>query len=430
MKVIDIIPRPLNGTVDIPPSKSISHRAIIAASLCNGESIIDNIIMSKDVKATCDGVVSLGAEIDIQSSYGNRYSIIIRGKGRIEAKEKFIDCVESGSTLRFLIPLAALCGENITFHGKGKLIERPLYVYYDIFHKQGISYHNNLGKLPLTLGGRLEPGDFHIRGDISSQFITGLMFALPLLNGDSRIIINTALESKGYVDITIDVLKSFGVNILNEDYKIFKIRGNQVYKPRRYSVEGDFSQAAFWLVAGILAGSVECGGLDMNSLQGDRDIINIIKKMGGNIEIKDRDLTTHKSITSGVSIDASQIPDLVPIISVIASLSKGTTIIKGASRLRIKESDRLKAITSELSKIGGRIKDIKDGLIIDGIDSFEGGIVDSWNDHRIVMAMAIASTRCKKPLTIVGGESVEKSYPGFWEDFKKLGGDICERDMG
>lgn len=430
MKIVNINPKSLKGVVHIPPSKSISHRAIIAGALSNGESIIENIIMSKDIKATCDGLISLGVEMDLKSSSDNRYTIIVRGKGSIETNGDTIDCIESGSTLRFLIPLAVTSDEKVTFNGRGKLIERPLDIYYNIFEKQGISYYNNSGILPLTVWGKLKPSDFHMIGDISSQFITGLMFALPLLHGDSRIIIDTPLESKGYIDLTMDVLKSFGIEILNEDYTIFKIRGNQTYKPRKYRVEGDFSQAAFWLVAATIAGHIECSDINTNSFQGDREIIRIIQDMGGSLQITGKSVTAHKNPTRGIEIDASQIPDLIPVISVMACLSQGTTIITNASRLRIKESDRLKSTASELSKIGGRIKELKDGLIIDGVDSLKGGIVNSWNDHRIAMAMAVASTRCANPLTIEGAESVEKSYPGFWEDFKKLGGDIYERNMG
>lgn len=430
MKIVDINPKSLKGLINIPPSKSISHRAIIAGALSNGESIIENIIMSKDIKATCDGLISLGAEMDLKSRSDNRYTIIVRGKGSIETNGEAIDCMESGSTLRFLIPLAVISGEKVTFNGRGKLIERPLDIYYNIFEKQGINYHNNSGILPLTIWGRLKPSDFCMRGDISSQFITGLMFALPLLDGDSSIIIDTPLESKGYIDLTIDVLKSFGIEVLNQDYTIFKIKGNQIYKPRKYRVEGDLSQAAFWLVAGTIAGHIECSDINTNSFQGDREIIKIIQDMGGNLKITGKSVTAHKNPTRGIEIDASQIPDLIPVISVMACLSQGTTIIRNASRLRIKESDRLKSTASELSKIGGRIKELKDGLVIDGVDSLKGGIVNSWNDHRIAMAMAVASTRCANPLTIEGAESVEKSYPGFWEDFKKLGGDIYERNMG
>lgn len=430
MKIVDVNPKRLDGIVDIPPSKSISHRAIIAGALSNGGSTIENIIMSKDVKATCDGLMSLGADIDYRSNTDNRYTIIVRGKGRIKSNGAAIDCIESGSTLRFLIPLALISEEEIIFNGRGKLVERPLDIYYDIFQKQGINYHNKSGKLPLTVRGKLKPSDFHMRGDISSQFITGLMFVLPLLDGDSSIIIDTPLESKSYIGLTIDVLKSFGIEIYNENYKMFKIKGNQVYKPIKYRVEGDFSQAAFWLVAGTIAGNIECSDINTSSLQGDREIIRIIQEMGGNLKIKDKSVTAYKSHTKGIEIDASQIPDLIPVLSVLACLSRGTTIIKNASRLKLKESDRLRSITSELSKIGGRIKELKDGLIIDGVDSLNGGIVNSWNDHRIAMALAVASTRCKNSLKIEGAESIDKSYPGFWEDFKKLGGDICERNMG
>ncbi|MDD2482315.1 MAG: 3-phosphoshikimate 1-carboxyvinyltransferase, partial [Lutispora sp.] len=321
-------------------------------------------------------------------------------------------------------------GESITFEGSGKLVERPLDIYYKIFDKQGIKYKNSFGKLPLTLCGKLKPDNFYVRGDISSQFITGLMYALPLLEGDSQITLETPLQSKGYVDLTMDVLKSFGIIIENNNYNSFKIQGKQSYVSRKFTVEGDFSQAAFWLAGGVLSGTTVCQGLNMDSLQGDRDITRIIQAMGGNLKIKNNGVTAHKSDLKGIEIDASQIPDLVPIISVIASLSKGRTIIKNAGRLRIKESDRLKAIASELNKIGGKIVEQDEGLVIEGVNSFGGGIVDSWNDHRIAMALAIAAARCKEPLIITGEKFVNKSYPRFWEDFKKLGGEIHEWNMG
>lgn len=427
---IKIIPKGLDGIIDIPSSKSISHRAIIAGALSSGESVIENVILSKDIEATCRGLSSLGTDIQIISCEEDRHKIIIKGKGRLESKESTIDCIESGSTLRFLIPLAPLTGESITFEGSGRLVERPLDIYYKIFDTQGIKYKNSFGKLPLTLCGKLKPDNFYVRGDISSQFITGLMYALPLLEGDSQIILETPLQSKGYVDLTIDVLKSFEIIIENNNYNSFKIQGKQSYMPRKFTVEGDFSQAAFWLAGGVLSGTTVSQGLNMDSLQGDREITRIIQAMGGNLKIKNNGVTAHKSELKGIEIDASQIPDLVPIISVIASLSKGRTIIKNAGRLRIKESDRLRAIASELNKIGGKIVEQDEGLVIEGVNSFGGGIVDSWNDHRIAMALAIAAARCKDPLIITGEKSVNKSYPRFWEDFKKLGGEIHEWNMG
>jgi len=430
LKTVEINPKRLSGDISVPPSKSVSHRAIIAAALSKGKSRIENVIMSKDIEATCKGLESLGSSIQIEAAGEGRVTLTIEGNGMPNVKNGAIDCIESGSTLRFLIPLAALTGEEVTFEGRGKLVERPLDIYYDIFESQGLEYENAKGMLPLTLKGTLKAGHFKIRGDVSSQFITGLMFALPLVQGDSTIEIVGKLESVGYIDLTLDVLRKFGIRVENSGYSSFYIEGGQSYIPSDYRVEGDFSQAAFWLVAGTIGSEVNCLDVDKDSLQGDKEIVEIIKAMGGNIDISGTAMRAIGSSTRGISIDASQIPDIVPIISVMAALSKGTTIISNAARLRIKESDRIKSTVSELAKLGATIRELEDGIEIEGKDELEGGAVESWNDHRIAMAMAIASIRCKNPVVINGAESVKKSYPGFWNDFRKLGGDINERDMG
>ncbi|MGV8982073.1 3-phosphoshikimate 1-carboxyvinyltransferase [Clostridium sp.] len=445
MKSVMIKPFSLNGKVEIPPSKSLCHRAIIAASLCQGKCTIHNVSMSEDIIATCGIMEKLGAQIN---NIPNGLHII--GEGNIKltraqiANTKIennvtesnaiagneLECNESGSTLRFLIPIAMHSGEKIVFSGKGKLSQRPLKSYYEIFDKQNIKYTTKDGYLPLTIEGRFKPGIFEIRGDVSSQFITGLLYALPLLNGDSTIVVTTKMESIGYIDLTLDVLSKFGVSIKNNNYREFKIRGNQHYENRDYKVEGDFSQAAFYLAAGVLGGEVQCLNLNMESLQGDRVIVDIIRNMGGNITLVDGILRTSKSDLKGSIIDVSQCPDLLPIVAVLGALSTGTTEIINASRARIKESDRVKAIATELNKIGAQVIEIGDSLIIHGKPWLAGGIVDSWNDHRIAMAMAIASIRCTKELTIQDSGAVKKSYPNFYEDFKSLGGEINEWTMG
>ncbi len=432
MKKIEIIPTKLEGKVNTPPSKSMSHRAIICGGLAEGVSNIDNLILSDDIKATIDGMRALGSHIECFESKlcKGRYTVTINGDESIKSKKNTIDCKESGSTLRFLIPLACYTGEKIKFTGRGKLVERPLNTYYEIFDEQSVDYQNNDGNLPLEIKGIIKPDVFRIKGNISSQFITGLMFLLPLLNGDSKIEITTELESKGYVDLTTDMLNKFGIEIKEREYKEFFIKGNQKYKSRDYIVEGDYSQAAFWIVAGLLGGNISCKNISKDSLQGDRAIVDIVKEMGGKIEIGQDHIEISCSHTHGTIIDASQCPDLVPILAVLGSLSRGITKIVNAERLRIKESDRLKAISTELNKLGANITELKDGLIIEGKESLKGGIVDSWNDHRIAMALAIASIRCTEPVIITGSDAVKKSYPQFWEDFKKLGGKINEWDMG
>ena len=425
MTNIEIKPSPLKGEIRVPPSKSMSHRAIICSSLSQGVSIIDNIILSDDILASLEAMKSFGVEIGISELDENGIcKLTIVGRGKLKLTNNQIDCKESGSTLRFLIPMAGLLGERITYIGRGKLLERPLDTYYEIFEDQGISYINDNGKLPLSIEGELKPGTFRVKGNISSQFITGLLFVLPLLKGDSKIIITTDLESRGYVDLTLDMLKKFSIKVENKDYRKFYIRGNQKYKARNYRVEGDFSQSAFFIVAGLLGEEIICKGLNMDSLQGDKVILDIVRHMGGNIAMENNFIKISKSNTKAMTIDVAQCPDLVPILAVLGGLSKGRTRIINAQRLRIKESDRLKAIATELNKLGANIRELEDGLEIDGVEELEGGRVSSWNDHRIAMALAIASIKCKSPLIIENSGAVEKSYPNFWKDFVKLGGMI------
>lgn len=423
MENVTIYPKPLRGNIKVPPSKSLAHRAVICAGLAEGESNIDNIVLSEDIKSTLNAMKSLGVQV-IECNDFKEVGLKIKGTDKLNMLNNVIDCNESGSTLRFLIPITLLTEKEIVFTGRGKLVSRPLDVYYDIFKEQGIEYKNNNGELPLKVKGRLKAGNFKAAGNISSQFISGLMFTLPLLKEDSRIEITSNLESKGYVDLTMDMLRKFGINIENENYKEFYIKGNQKYTRRDYRVEGDFSQAAFWLVAGVLGEEIKCEDLNYQSLQGDKVIIDILNKMKANMCVDKEYIECKNSVTEGVVIDASECPDLVPILTVLASLSKGTTKIINAKRLRIKECDRLMAIASELNKIGGEVIELEDGLIIHGKESLNGGKVDSWNDHRIAMAMAVASIKCKKPLVINNSEAVNKSYPQFWDDFKKLGGQI------
>ena len=424
---IKIKPSILNGTIEIPPSKSYSHRAVIAAALAENsrKSKIDNLKFSVDIITTTDIMENWGAKIKRFESALE----IIGNDGKVVPKDKYVQCNESGSTIRFLIPIGITDENELIFDGKGKLMDRPLDSYYRIFDKQGIFYKNENGKLPLTVNGKLKAGNYEIDGNISSQFITGLLYALPLLDGDSKLTINKNLESKGYVDLTLEILKLAGIEIVNNDYKSFDIRGNQIYKPFDYTVEGDYSQVAFWIVAGIISANkdneVKCLHVNKNSLQGDREIIEIVKRMGANIEIFDDYVLVKPSKTKGTIIDISQCPDIGPILTVLGALSEGETRIINGERLRIKESDRITSIKTELNKLGANVVEEGDSLIIQGVEGFAGGVtVNAWNDHRIAMSLAIASTRCEKEIILEEAESVRKSYPHFWDDFVKLGGEI------
>ena len=424
MKIRSLIPTNLKGTVVIPSSKSMGHRELICAALASGQSIVNNVSMSEDITATCRALEALGAHIERLETATDtgRANFKVTG-GQLQVRKQEIDCGESGSTLRFIIPIAALCQESIVFLGHGKLVTRPLQPYYDIFAQQGLSYSTAKdGYLPLKLQGPLRSGEYVLPGNVSSQFISGLLFALPLLAEASRLHITGVLESQSYVDMTLSALAKYGIRIKHTNYREYEISGGQKYEPRSASVEGDFSQIAFWLVAGTLGGNISCQGMEKNSLQGDKVIVDIIRAMGGCITCSGNDIHVETSKTHGTIIDAANCPDIIPVLAVLAALSTGRTEIINAGRLRIKECDRLAAITTELNKIGANITELPEGLIIDGVDFFTGGEVDCWNDHRIAMSLAVASIRCKKPLTLIGTECVAKSYPKFWEDFALLGG--------
>lgn len=430
MADLKIYPSELKGEVKIPPSKSMAHRAIICAALSEGLCIIENIDYSDDIIATIDAMNSLGAKIVKHKDYIE----VIGAYGSDEkAKEaRVIDCNESGSTLRFLVPISLLFKGSSNFIGRGNLGKRPLTTYYNIFERQGIEYYYEEDNLNLVINGELKAGTFEVEGNVSSQFITGLLFTLPLLKEDSKIIITTEMESKGYIDLTLKAMSDFGVKIINNNYREFIIKGNQKYNVRNYRVEGDYSQAAFFLCADSLGNDVLCKDLDLNSLQGDKEVIDILERMNvvfntNNIGVKG---IANGELTSTV-IDGSQCPDIIPVLTAVASLTNGTTEIINAGRLRIKECDRLAAVTSELNKLGAKIIEKEDGLVITGVEKLQGGVeVWSHKDHRIAMTLAIASTRCEKPIVINDYECVAKSYPNFFEDFKALGGNIHEWNVG
>lgn len=418
-----ISPNKLKGTVVIPPSKSIGHRAIICASLAKGVSTLSNIGKSEDIDATMEAMKTLGAKIERE---GDQLKID-GSKTLVDIGHQTIDCNESGSTLRFFIPLVLHC-EKTTFIGSKRLGQRPLDLYYSLFDQSGIQYETSSEGLPLTIHGGKLKNEIEISGNVSSQFITGLLFTLPMFSHDSQIRITTPLESKGYVDLTIDVMKAFGVSIEHHNYETFFIKGGQTYLPKDFYCEGDFSQAAFYLVAGVLGNDVQCKGLQANSKQGDKEILSIIEKMGGKIIITNDTITAIPSQTEGITIDASQIPDLVPILTVLGALSKGKTEIINAGRLRIKESDRLAAITEQINRLGGKVTEQPDGLIIEAVESLKGAVTHGCNDHRIAMSVAIAATRAENEIILEDSECVKKSYPNFWEDYKALGGVIGDRE--
>lgn len=400
---IEITPKTLSGEIKIPPSKSISHRALICAALSEGETRIADLLGCEDIDATCDALTALGAEIRTENG-------ITYVKGIENPPEKAeINCRESGSTLRFLIPVAAALGVEAIFTGCGKLPTRPITPYIEEFRKHGVEFISE--EMPYHIKGKLTSGVFSVTGDISSQFITGLLFALPLIEGSSTIVMTSPLQSKPYADITLQCMKDFGVETLEFNGN-YTVKGIQEYKPCDYKVEGDCSQAAFFAVANCIGGKLNLTGLNPNSVQGDREIFSIINNM---IRIGDN--------YSRFDVDATDIPDLVPILTVLAAFADGTSYIRGCKRLRIKESDRLESISTVLNSLGANVTIVDDELEIVGVKQLTGGVCSSFNDHRIAMSLAIASQRCTDKLIITEAECVAKSYPTFFEDFRSLGGE-------
>ncbi|MSS19077.1 3-phosphoshikimate 1-carboxyvinyltransferase [Pseudoramibacter porci] len=422
---ITIQPNPIGGTVQVPPSKSLSHRALICAALADGESTLEHLLVSEDIVATCGVLEALGAKIEKLNADGSKLKI--KGCGRPFVGNITLDCHESGSTVRFLMPLAAINAKNVILTGKGRLPKRPLEPYRPIFEASQISWKTEgTDALPLILNGTLKPGDYKMPGNVSSQFISGLLFALPLLDHPSTLRVTTPLESRPYVDLTLGVLKRYGISIdVSEDGRFYTIPGAQHYHAADYSVEGDFSQAAFWFAFGVNGRAVRCENLPKTSLQGDAVIIPLIRQMGGQVEWQDGAWVAQPSVRHGIDMDVSQCPDLMPILAVLAATAEGQSRIVGAGRLRLKESDRLSAMADLLTRLGVRVEEAPDGMTIWGVSQLTGGEIDTVNDHRIAMAAAAASECCSGPMIIRGAEAVGKSYPDFWQDFRQNGGQMA-----
>ena len=436
-----VYPSRLSGQLAAMPSKSMAHRAVVLAALCAGTTRIAPLQLSQDVRATlaCARALGLIAEPELAAIDGMPGFVSARITGNPDRRPargtRVLDCGESGSTLRFFIPLALDGGGSVRFIGHGKLMQRPLAVYEELFRPLGVSWSREGDAL--TVEGALTPGTYALPGDVSSQFITGLLLALPALPGDSRIVLTTPLESRPYVELTRRAQASFGVvSSWEEGGRALLIPGGQrAVSPGDARVEGDWSHAAFALVAGALGSApVRLTGLDMDSLQGDRAICAILRAMGADIRREGEALVSYPSKLHASCVDVSQVPDLVPALAVAMASARGESRITGAARLRVKESDRLAAMRAALCAAGADVTELPDGLIIHGggCDPSEGcdpcgmplhaAAIDGCNDHRVVMAMAVASALSDGPLTISDAEAVAKSAPAFWEEFESLGG--------
>lgn len=403
---IRITPSALSGRIEGIASKSVAHRALICASLANGPSKIKINTTSQDIEATVSCLRGMGAYTEQKD---NIYSVEPIAEKKALAK---IDCGESGSTLRFLLPVICALGLNAEISGRGRLPERPLSPLKEELIRAGAKISESF---PLEVSGKIGCGEYSLRGDVSSQFVTGLLMALACVEGESKITLIPPVESRPYIDITLSVLKAFGATI-TEDKNVFYINGGSL-KGRGFAVEADWSNASFWLCSGV-----EVTGLNADSVQGDKAIIDVLESMGSKVIYNENGIKCDVSSLHGAEVDASQIPDAVPVIAAVAATAEGETVIKNAQRLRLKESDRIVSTVDMLLSLGADARETEDGIIISGKPSLSGGKVNSYNDHRIAMAAAVAAAKCKNEVIIEDAGAVKKSYPDFFKDFNKLGG--------
>lgn len=408
--------RKLSGMITIQPSKYLSHRYILASSLAKGRSEISPVTQNEDIAATIGSIEALGIAVCSGDSMG------LSLEGGLPAKNgSVLDCNESGSTLRFLLPLPSVLGVDAFFAGKPELLKRPLGPYEELFRKNGVHFERQANRIHIS--GRLQPGRFELPGDISSQFISGLLFALPLLKGDSEIVMTSALESRGYVDMTLEVLRHFGITGEWQGESTLCVAGGQTYVPQRSAVAGDWAHAAFFLVGGAIGSSENLTLSGLNSQKGqDSQIVEILQEMGAKIEWQGEELRVSKSALHGIRLDGREIPDLIPVLAVAACAAEGKTHMENLGRLRYKESNRLEGLAEQLQALGAELSVDGDSLIINGKGCLKGGSVDSLGDHRLAMSLAIASLISTSPVVLARAGSVAKSAPRFWEEFKSLGG--------
>ena len=412
--------RPVGGTITAPPSKSMAHRAVLCAALAEGRSPITNLEFSKDISATLGAAGQLCAEVRTGPA-----DAVVEGLGHFRPLSAPVDCCESGSTLRFLIPIASLTGQAVTFTGRGRLMERPQSVYETLYREQNLRFEQS--SAGLTVEGALTPGDYTLAGNVSSQFISGLLFALPLLDGDSTLHLLPPVESRSYIDMTRAVQAAFGVTSHWLDGNTLALPGRQHYHPCDYDVEGDYSQAAFPAVLGAVCGGVTITGLRPETLQGDAVILDILRRCGAKFTRTAEGLRFEKAPLHGVDIDLADCPDLGPVLMVLGLLCEGTTVIRNAERLRLKESDRIAAMEAELRACGGVLESAGGTITVQGCaDHLHApeAPLHGHNDHRVVMSLAVLSAAAGLPLTVDDAEAIQKSWPHFFTAIRPLGAEV------
>lgn len=410
-------PSKIEGSIAAPASKSMVQRAFAAALLAQEPTRIRDVTFSSDAKAALRVIRALGAQTDIR---GRAVSI----RGGLNPSGELLDCGESGLSLRMFSAVAALWHDEITLSGSGSLLTRPVSMIEKPLRQLGASVTTRSGCPPLTVKGPLKGGEAEVDGSISSQFLTGLLIALPTAAGDSCLHVEN-LKSTPYIDMTLALLKAGGVAVQHSDYKTFSIRGSQTYRIGEYRVEGDWSGASFLLVAGAIGGRVTVTGLDLSSPQADRAILAALEAAGADVSYSAGSVTIEKKELKGFVFEATDCPDLFPPLVALACNCPGTTTLKGVNRLRFKESDRAAVLEKEFTALGAKIETAGDLMKIEGT-KLTGGVVDSHNDHRIAMAAALAALNAQGEITIAGCEAVAKSYPDFFADFTRIGGNVNE----
>lgn len=414
--------RPIGGCITAPPSKSMAHRAVLCAALARGRSHITNLEFSKDISATLSAAAQLCANVDTGAA-----DAVVEGLGQFLPLTAPVDCCESGSTLRFLIPIASLTGQEVTFTGRGRLMERPQSVYEKLYREQNLRFEQD--SAGLTVEGALTPGAYRLAGNVSSQFISGLLFALPLLGGDSTLHLLPPVESRSYIDMTRAVQAAFGVASQWQDENTLAIPGGQRYHPCDYTVEGDYSQAAFPAVLGAVCGGVTVTGLSPETLQGDAVILDILRRCGASITRTGDAVAFAKAPLHGVDIDLADCPDLGPVLMVLGLLCEGTTVIRNAERLRLKESDRIAAMEVELRACGGVLESEGGTITVHGCADrlhTPAAPLHGHNDHRVVMSLTVLAAATGLPLTVDDAEAIQKSWPNFFAAVKPLGVEVQE----
>ncbi len=410
---IQISKATLSGQIPAIPSKSDAHRLLICAALADKPTRLHLPSGSDDITATCRCLLALGAGIVRDGEFLTVNPIASVPESPV------LDCGESGSTLRFMLPVAAAVADKPSFTGLGRLPDRPISELTEAMAAHGVSFSS--GKLPFGLSGRLAPGRYALAGNVSSQYITGLLLGLAALGKESEIELTTELESAAYIDITLHAMRRFGIEI-ERTASGWHIPANSGFKsPGTLAVDGDWSNAAFFLAAGALGKGITVTCLDIASPQGDKAILDVMRRFGARIEVKESSVTVYPSELSGCTVDMREIPDALPILAVLAACAKGETNFVNAGRLRLKESDRIASVAKMLASLGISAAEHSEGLTVSG-GKPRAGRVDGANDHRIVMAAAIAGSLADGKTAVTGAEAVNKSYPRFFEDFSRLGG--------